>query len=54
MLVVYFVLLALGTRLLARNERGWFVAYAAAWTAVLLFVCWLKGERPAWRWGGKD
>ena len=22
-------------------------------TAALLIVCWLKGEPPRWRWGGK-
>jgi hypothetical protein len=38
---------------------GWHYG-AAAWlaalpilllTAVLLGICWLKGERPRWRWG---
>ncbi len=28
-----------------------FVAYTALLTAVLLAVCWAKGERPRWRWG---
>jgi hypothetical protein len=27
------------------------VAYAALITAVLIAICWLKGEPPRWRWG---
>jgi hypothetical protein len=23
-------------------------------TAVMIFICWLKGEPPRWRWGGED
>ena len=22
--------------------------------AVLIVICWLKGEPPAWRWGNRD
>ena len=29
-----------------------FVLYSFALAAVLVLVCWLKGERPRWRWGG--
>ena len=30
-----------------------FVAYTACLCAALVAVCWVKGERPAWRWGRK-
>ena len=30
-----------------------FVTYAACLTLGLVVVCWVKGEPPAWRWGGK-
>lgn len=35
---------------------GWHFDFAALWpvavaSAVLLAVCWLKGERPHWHWG---
>ena len=30
-----------------------FLAYAALLCALLLAVCWLKGEPPTWRWGGR-
>jgi hypothetical protein len=29
---------------------GWFMG----WTLLLLSVCWVKGERPRWRWGRRD
>lgn len=28
-----------------------FLAYSALLCALLLAVCWLKGEPPTWRWG---
>jgi len=30
-----------------------FVLYTLVLTAALVGVCWLKGEPPSWRWGGK-
>ena len=35
-----------------RSELG-FVASVVVLTAALMLVCWLKGEPPRWRWGGK-
>jgi len=31
-----------------------FHVYVLAVVLVLLVICWLKGERPRWRWGGSD
>ena len=31
-----------------------FGAYMISLFAVLIFVCWFKGEPPTWRWGKKD
>ncbi|HEY2433259.1 MAG TPA: hypothetical protein VGI12_11350 [Vicinamibacterales bacterium] len=31
-----------------------YVAYVFVLTAALVAVCWLTGERPRWRWGGRD
>ena len=28
-----------------------YFAYVAVLTAVLVVICWLKGEPPRWRWG---
>ncbi len=24
------------------------------WTGLLLVICYVKGETPGWRWGGKE
>ena len=29
-----------------------FVAYCFLLCLVLMAICWVKGERPRWRWGG--
>ena len=31
-----------------------YVAYALLLTVVLIAICWLTGEPPRWRWGGRD
>jgi hypothetical protein len=53
--VVFFAYLALllaGFALFPPQlEPGAFVAYTASISAVLIGVCYLKGERPRWRWG---
>jgi hypothetical protein len=28
-----------------------YLGYVAALAAAVVFVCWLKGEPPRWRWG---
>jgi len=30
-----------------------FFAYVAVLTALLIAICWWKGEPPKWRWGDK-
>ena len=29
-------------------------AFVIAMIAVLIGVCWIKGEKPKWRWGDSD
>lgn len=36
-----------------QNNRLGFSAYTALLCLVLLAICWIKGEPPRWRWGGK-
>jgi hypothetical protein len=50
MLGLYLVLLPIGAANIGPN---WRIPYVAVLTAVLIFICWLKGEKPSWRWGGK-
>ena len=53
-LVAFFGLLAGGALVLLPAEgAAAFVAYSAALSAILVAICWFKGERPRWRWGGR-
>ena len=49
---MYWVLLALGFALFPpQRELAAFLAYIMALSALLVVICWLKGEPPRWRWG---
>lgn len=54
-LLVYFALVLGGIPVL-HPTRGALVylAYVLLLTAALIVICWLTGERPRWRWGGRD
>jgi len=52
---VYFALAATGVAMVAHQMltlQAHF-AYIAILTLALTGLCWLKGEKPHWRWGGK-
>jgi len=50
----YFLLLGVAAlRFLPAHDMPAFLAATALLSAVLVLVCWWKGEPPAWRWGGK-
>jgi len=52
---VYVALLASGAIWFLPNKAaGVFIAYAVGLSLVLTAVCWLKGEKPVWRWGRRD
>jgi hypothetical protein len=50
-----FAILVLGGALMLLPTYGSlvFVAYTACLCIGLVAVCWVKGEPPSWRWGGK-
>jgi len=51
-LAIFIGLLVLGSFLFPpRASLGSYLAYVAILSGVLVGVCWLKGERPRWRWG---
>ena len=54
-LLIYFALV-IGGIPFVKVTRGTLVylAYVILLTVVLIVVCWLTGERPRWRWGGRD
>lgn len=55
-LAAYAALLSIGTLVFPpRSDVGIFpyVGYMGVVSALLVLVCWLKGEPPRWRWGGE-
>jgi hypothetical protein len=36
-----------------RRDRAAVALYVLLLTVLLVAICWLKGERPAWRWGNR-
>ena len=49
----YVVLLSLLSLVLARGEHELLFGFGVfVLTGALIAVCWIKGERPGWRWGG--
>lgn len=50
--VSFFVLLALGVVLFPPMATVVpFLIYSTALSVILVVICYLKGEPPAWRWG---
>jgi hypothetical protein len=51
-LVAYFLSLPLGAWLFSPvTQPVEFARCTFVSTVVLIFICWLKGEPPRWRWG---
>ena len=52
MLAVFIALIVAGRLLFPpREHTAAFVAYVLVSIALLLAICWIKGEPPRWRWG---
>lgn len=53
--IAVFAGLVLAGAVVLLPSRGpvMFIAYSVVLCFVLTAVCWLKGERPKWRWGDK-
>ena len=53
-LAIYAGLLTFGIfRFRPEPDLGPFIVYVAVCSALLVVICWLKGEPPKWRWGKK-
>ena len=39
---------------LAKKNLAFFIVYSAALGAVLIAICYWKGEKPRWRWGANE
>jgi hypothetical protein len=55
-LLIYGTLLVAGGQVLSRKPHlvAWFYLYVLVICGMLTAVCWIKGEKPRWRWGEKD
>ena len=54
-LITYFALVLAGIPFIQVSEGTvLYVAYVSVLTVALVVVCWLTGEPPRWRWGGRD
>jgi hypothetical protein len=53
-LVGWLVLIEIGSFVLLHQRlTGCFYIFLAVMIALLLGICWAKGEKPQWRWGNK-
>ena len=50
----YITLTVFGALLFAHTHNMALLAGFVVLTLLLVVICWLTGERPRWRWGGKD
>jgi len=51
-MAAFFALLGVGLMLFPPNVKlAALVVYTLILAAALVFICWLKGEPPRWRWG---
>jgi hypothetical protein len=51
---LYLVMLLIGgTSIDPERQTALFLAWMGGWSLALGVVCYLKGERPRWRWGSR-
>jgi lipoprotein signal peptidase len=50
-LVTWFVLIIIVSPILALRSIPSFIVFITGMSAVLLAICFAKGEPPKWRWG---
>ena len=53
-MALYIALISFGAFLFPPDKHPMlFIANILIFSTALIFVCFLKGEKPGWRWGGK-
>lgn len=52
-IAVFFVLMVCGAFLMPKHPIVFFV-HTLVSVSVLITICYLKGEKPGWRWGDKE
>jgi hypothetical protein len=53
-LVVWFAAIVVATFLLLPRHLVAFLSFDLIMVVLLLLICYSKGERPGWRWGGRE
>ena len=53
-LVSWIIAFAVGTLLLLPQHRAVLWMFVLGMSGLLIAVCYLKGEPPAWRWGDRE
>ena len=46
-----YLVMLFGGAFLVSQHTSLYVAYAAVLSIILIIVCYIKGEKPRWRWG---
>lgn len=52
-MIVWIAVLTLGASVLAGRHWIAFAAFMVIMVAILIAICYAKGEPPHWRWGNK-
>jgi hypothetical protein len=50
-MIAWMILLAGGGLALMPLHVGLFIIHVVTLSVILTFICYLKGEKPGWRWG---
>ena len=50
-MAVWLIVLTTGMVAIAPYHRVLAIAFAIAVSSILIAICWIKGEKPRWRWG---
>ena len=53
-LIVWLASMAIAGVRLMPGHLVEFLCFALLMTVLFLWICYAKGEPPAWRWGGRD
>jgi len=52
-LAVWLAAVTLSVPWMAAGNTAAYLSFVAVMTAILIAICYAKGEPPRWRWGGK-
>jgi hypothetical protein len=50
-MILWYIVVILGAILLAGRSLPAFLAFIVIMVSLLISICYLRGERPRWRWG---